>query len=247
MIPFGFMKRNATATFDPATLSLTGWWRADSATGYTAGSWLANASAGSSGSNGNMTQATGANQPAVGSALNGHNPPDGDGSNDSLANANALSTFIGASAFTYCVLFNADTAVADPGAGNRWNAPTLLADASGWSGCSFTAGGVHGYAYGTNSAELTIACATGGWHLFQVTGAASGTVRGRVDSGGFSTVATGVTLVSVMTALLGCFARGGTNCFDGRIAEIMTANTVLSDTNLDNIKSYVNTRYGLSL
>lgn len=246
--PFG----SATIAFEywtPAQLSLTGWWRANSNTGYTVSggfaTMLACISAGASGANGSLDQPTAALQPAVGAALNGHNPPDADGVNDYLQNLNSLGTFITASDFTMDTLFFADTAGADAGPANRWNNRGIFEDIAGWAGMTHSVNGAHCFAYGTG-AELTIACGTGAWHAFQAT-FTSHIIRGRVDGGAFSSSADTVSNVGSVANSMSVFSRNGSNLFDGKIAEIIVTNTVLSDANLTKILNYKRQRYGLAL
>ncbi len=231
----------SVAAFDPATLSLTGWWRAS----FSASPWVGVASAGGS-SGQNLTEAT--NPPGTGGGdLNSLTPPDFDGTNDLLGGANT-GTFYASTAGFAAILFNADTAqAAGPEA---YNSPPFVSDAGGPSThLGFATNGIWGTVYnGTSWFKPTaIACATGAWHwafMWWVTG----TLSIQLDRGTPNSVAiTGAGTVSLGANALRV-GRGpvGPKFFDGRIAEIMLSNTDLS-AQISNIVSYGNSRYALSL
>jgi len=46
---------------------------------------------------------------------------------------------------------------------------------------------------------------------------------------------------------IGTASDSSSTFFDGRIAELMAADSRFSDAQFDNIKSYINTRYALAL
>lgn len=239
MMPFAFWK---SGSFNPATLSLTGWWRAS----YGGSPWTPTASAGSSGSNGNLTKTADPAEPAVGSAVNGFTPADFDGSNDALAGTAADTALFTGAAGSIVVLFYADAATAD--SGNWYGNPQLLGHngTSGRVGVGFSdAGVVAGYYDGSSHLYLAAAASTGAWHLGQVKWDSSN-LKVRVDSGAWQTLGAGA------ASLVGDTLRVGPDFltsqhFNGKILEIMTAASALSDDNFNNIKSYVNTRYALSL
>jgi hypothetical protein len=85
------------AVFDPATLSLTGWWRA----AYAGSPWAPTASAGTSGTaNRDLGVDSGAATPSVGTALNGLDTADFDGSTQSMADGDStLDTYVSAAAY----------------------------------------------------------------------------------------------------------------------------------------------------
>ncbi len=238
-VPFSFIQSGAAPVFDPATLSLTGWWRAD----YAGAPWAAVASAGSSGSNGNLV--TNGADPAVGTAQNSLDPADFDGSDDELKNTNTLDTFFGNGAGAGWCLFLADSAAADAGAGSRVDNPGLVfQDGGGVSwGIGFSDSGVTGILYDGAYKEVAVACGTAAYHLARWRWNGSLFEVG-VDSGAMSNIAAGN-----MTANAGALAVGrnyGGAFFNGRILEIGLANAI-TDGNFTSITSYVNSRYALSL
>lgn len=101
----------ADSFVDPATQSLTGWWKPN----YTAGAlWAATASAGTSG-NFRLNQATAGSQPATSAALNGLTGPDFDGTNDYQATETtaaapaAASNFFSTTAGTVIMVLRLDS------------------------------------------------------------------------------------------------------------------------------------------
>jgi hypothetical protein len=239
-----------SSAFDPATLSLTGWWRAS----YSGSPWAPTASAGSSGSNGNLEEAT--NPPATGSAVNGYTPADFDGSNDLLTvpGGAILDTFYNTTAYSVVMLINVDSfTLTDPGATQPFNCPGGFGDVGGNGGpCGGVAGsgasGVFRFGHSDvtdfNSASVAISTAT--WTMVAAT--YNGTnVEVTKNAGSAATQAVGT-----VTGLASSSAAVGRNYlsaqfFDGKVLEIMAADTALSGANLTNIKSYFNSRYGLSL
>lgn len=239
----------ASSVFDPATLTLTGWWRAS----YAGSPWAGTASAGSSGSR-NLTEGT--NPPATGSALNGLTPADCDGSNDQLSNALATNNFITTAAYSVAVLFNADTADADAGASTFYTNRGLVFASGGTNGgiwgVTHTTSGVRaGHWNGATWNSAIKAASTAAWHLTIVT--YDGTnisvwVDDVTNSGAVSVAHGNVDAGSIASDVL----RIGTQYnqaafFDGKITEVMLAQVAWSETDRTNIKSYINSRYALSL
>jgi hypothetical protein len=228
------------ASVDPATLSLTGFWRPDGVE-YNGSPWPGTASAGSSASN-PLTEAT--NPPSVGAALNTYTGADFDGTNDVLSAAAFATLFTDAAGSAWC-LFNADAATADPGAGTFYTAPGFLSDsANRWTFGFTSAGVILGSYNGTNFDRIAVTCGTAGWHLAQARWG-SGVLEARVDSGGWSTLSR--TIVSSGGVLRMGTNYNATTFYNGRVQECGTANTRLADATFDGIKANINTRYGLSL
>jgi hypothetical protein len=229
--PFSFIKSGASV-FDPATLALTGWWRAD----YSASPWNGIASASSSGGR-NLTEAT--NPPTAGTSQNGKVPAAFNGTNSELSNATAMSTMLSASTFTLFALFRATTAQA---AGSPFAEPLLFGDTGGNVGMTFTTSGVGAFCYGGGT-PLRSACGTGAYHcaMMRLVG---GTMGVKVDSNAEAT-ATETNLVTLTGTVR--VSRGNSGgFFDGRILEILVAATDLT-ASYTNIKSYFNSRYALAL
>lgn len=231
------------APFDPASLALTGWWRA----AYAGAPWAGTASAGASGSR-NLTGGIGVD-PTVGATLNGLAGADFAAGPDILTTGLAGSSFFGASALSGWALVRADTVIADPGAGSRWTGNAIWGD-SGATYLQLTMTAAGASLYLTNSGfgdEVTAACGTGAPHLIQYK--FDGTdLKIRVDSGSWQTQAASAGPGSTIDDLTNNIRFGyQTNAFDGRMWDLGLINSVLSDATFDNIKSYVNTRYALAL
>ena len=236
----------APPVFDPATLALTGWWRAD----FAGSPWVGTASDGTSGDN-DLSEAT-TPPDTLGDAINSLEPANFNGTNDVLASTAHLADFVGDSSSGW-VLFNADSAVADAGAGSRLSNPQFFGDQNQLLGCGFSSAGIHLAVFTTvgSTREVAIACGTGGWHLAQwrVThqtrielGLDSGAMQPNNDFSGEQLHGSRATICRV-----GVRGTGITSFFDGRIAEIGVTNGALSDEDFTSIRSYINTRYGLSL
>lgn len=232
---------SGAAVYDPAGLSLTGWWRAS----YAGSPWTPTASAGSSGSNGNLAEAT--NPPATGTAVNGLTPADFDGTNDQLSNATAMSTYLSDAAGSIVSLFYADAAGADVGATAYYGYDALFSDdTNGFLALTFTTAGVTLGCYnGATFDGLAVACGTGAWHLAQARWNATD-IEVRIDSGAWSTLARTVSMAGADGIRVGT-NYGQASFLDGKILETMTAQARLSDGNFDDLVSYVNDTYGLAL
>jgi hypothetical protein len=245
-IPFGFMKSpgGGGGAFDPATLALTGWWRAS----YAGSPWTPTASAGTSGANGNLTEAT--NPPATAvNAINSLDTADFDGTNDKLTGPNASALFDAAS-WSAWVLFNADTAPADQGAAFRYTNPTFFAEGgSAYLSMGFSSGGIHVAQYqvgvGTHK-ERVLACGTAAWHLAQARYDGVD-LELRLDSGAWSSIASANLELSGSTAVVLGNPGFASAPYDGDIAELAMSDVTLSDGDFDNVVSYVNSRYALAL
>lgn len=233
----GVKKLATSSTFDPGTLTLSGWWRS-----YAGAPWNGTASAGTSGSN-NFT--AGGADPTAGT-LNSLGTATYNGTSQYLASSLDLATLWGASAGTIVALFNVSSAFVDTGA--WYNNPQFISsNGTQEIGLGFSDSGVVAGNYdGTNFNRLAAACGTAGWHLASLTWDGVN-LRLRVDSGAFTTQATNAISFTADTAQSGRSSYPTTTFLTGQIADMMTATSVLSDANLDNIKSYVNSRYSLSL
>lgn len=226
------------ATYDPAVLALTGWWRA----GFGGSPWVGTASTGASGSR-DLTEAT--NPPSAGASQNGFTTADFDGTDDKLSNGTLITSFVSDAAGSIAVLFNADTAAADAGASTFYNNPALVAETGGRLAVEFSTAGVGIGTYnGSSWNAVRAACGTGGWHLAQARWNNT-TIEVRVDSGSWQTLARTLVL-SADTLLIGRTPSTAA-FFDGRVLEVLAAQSRLDDTTFNDIKSYVNARYALAL
>jgi hypothetical protein len=237
------VRGGAAPVFDPATLSLTGWWRAS----YSASPWVGTASAGSSGSR-NLTEAT--NAPSVGAAVSGYDPAEFDGVNDRFFNI-AWTTLFSAGAGSVAVIFNADTAAAES-SGLGYDEPTLIGDgSSGNFGLSVhTTGGVtrrvrahflDGGGYKTRVQTISLST----WNL-AVMRWDSANMTLNLNSLAASSVACGALSGAAGNALVGLNYTAAA-AYDGKIAEIICSQSAWDDATVTSIKSYVNARYGLAL
>lgn len=114
--------------FDPATLALTGWWRAS----YAASPWVGTASAGGSGSR-DLTEAT--NTPDAGTAVNGFAPASFVAANSDVLSGAAISNFVSASAYLYWFLFK--SSVTGGSAGFDSNPGLWMDHGNGFMGATF--------------------------------------------------------------------------------------------------------------
>lgn len=222
----------------PGTLPLSAWWRSYDGSSPWHGSYSTDGSGGN-----HLTEAT--NPPAAGAALNGHDTADFDGTNDKMTAPAITNGHILAGTFSIWWLFNADSAVADPGAAAPTNAPGIDDTSGAGLAIGFCAAGVRaGYFDGTTWDSVAQAASTGSWHLARIR--SDGTkIELSVDSNAWTNVARTAALspggvLRVGTCYAGVF-------FNGRIAEVGATHEVLSDVEFDAIKTYVNSHYGLAL
>jgi hypothetical protein len=225
--------------FDPATLPLTLWLR-----DYAGAPWVSTASAGTSG-DGKAFVSTGSD-PSIGS-LNGH----GLATFDGAANFMTLSGFtdwddlIDNNAATVVALAKSNIA---PAHGTWFSDPTVITTPDQIFGLAFSDAGAELGTYDSSTfGELDVAMASGGYHAMQFTHDGVD-IRGRVDGGGFSTQTKGLTAsLALETSAMLAKSSAASVFWNGDIVELMIADSVLSDADLDNIKSYFNARYGLAL
>ena len=233
----------APTTYDPSVLDLNLWLRGS----YGGSPWVGTASAGNS----STWRGAHANAPGVGAAVNGYTPADFDGTNDTLTVANTvpnnatLADIISAPAWTMVFLINMDAADADAGAGNRFTQPNLIADSGAYFVVSYTSSGVAiEMADGITTTTIAVACATGGWHMVKIRYDGTKYYLG-VDSGAMTEEA-GVGNVANTTGNVYIGSNYDRTAFvNGKIMEVMGADTDLGNTVLTSIKSYFNSRYNL--
>lgn len=229
-----------TAVFDPATLALSGWWRGS----YAGAPWAANASAGASLANGNLVVGV---APSTGTAQGGFTPATMNGSTQYLTNPTLLSTLFTAGAGSIVCLYKAAVAKAPQAAGSEYLDPYCFGDeGNGGLGLSFTTAGFKAFLYDGTYKTATVAQATGSYALAVM----------RWDS---TNLGLTVNSAAEITTACGAFAAGmahpvsmgrsyaGTGMLQGDMLEVMCINSKLSNTDIANIKSYVNSRYALAL
>lgn len=226
----------AAASVDPTSLSMTGFYR-----DYTNPTWSGTASAGASG-DGSHDWADPGTEPAQGTALNGHGTANFNGTDDYFSADGTLDSYISASTFSGWFLLNPDTVV---GARHIFCDQDNLGleifiDASG---NIVVATDAESY-----SVSHALSASTYSLVTFRL---ASGTLAVGVneapgaDGGGTSSA--GVANVSTLTGTVVIGTVGGGQYYDGHLAEFGITDQNLSDTTFGDIKTYINTRYGLSL
>lgn len=227
----------AFSNFDPATLTLTGWWRA----GFMVSPWKGIASAGTSLGR-DLAEAT--NPPVAATPINGFAPASFDGMNDQLLSVTAVNAYLSTTGWEVHGLISADSA-RPYAAGMPYAFPAILTDnTAGDFYIAFSSAGViAGHYDGVSFKEIVAACPTGGIHTFQAW--FDGTkLNLSVDNGAPAVpVTTGVPIFGVGALRMGLNYAGAAG-FDGNIVEIMIAAKVLDDPSRKGIRAYFNKRYG---
>jgi hypothetical protein len=228
------------AVLDPTQLALTGLFR-----DYTNPSWSGTASAGTSGSGSNDLNDPG-NEPAQGTALNGHGAADFNGSDDHFTADGTWDTYSAALALSGWVLLKADDVSVSKhnilGVTTNVQAPRLWINSSNVI-----------FEINNSGTQASRAIAAASYRLvtFRYTGSAVqvGVNEAPGAAGGASTAAysTNATLTGVMAVGSSFEGIALGSFYDGHIAEIGLTDTVLTDGTFQNIKGYINARYGLSL
>lgn len=242
----GRASKKQSSAFDPTTSDPTGWWRAN-ATEYNGIPFTPTASAGSSGSNGDLTSSS---APTTGTAVNGFTPASLNGTTHffSLEDVAVGSLFSAVTAMTIIVLAKAAGSTA--AAADFYDDPALGMTSGGNQGLVFTSSGVRFGIFDSGTKQTaSISQSTGAW--FMAAGRVdSGNVKCRVASGGTTTDATPVA-IGTPGALGSDFFVGknyaSAKFFNGDILEIVTYSYAVSDSVLTNWQSYFNSRYALSL
>lgn len=241
----GMMPLSA-AVFDPATLSLSGWWRAD----YAGSPWAGTASAGAS-SGRNLSSGSPA---TTGTAVNGKVPASFDGSSLYLSDSStALSSFVTTSAYSVVLVVKPKSTTFVHDTTNRYNELSLLAETGtggAYLGVGFSSSGFSAYHFDGGYTGPETAASLDNWHI--VAARYDGTnLKIRVDSGSDVSEAkssvsgspgTGSSRISI--GLNYILTGNGQNA---EFLEVMLAPSYLSNADYSNIRSYVNSRYGLSL
>jgi len=218
--------RVPASAFDPATLTLTGYWGPD----YAGAPWVGRGSFGSSGVN-DLVAGT---APAASSGA-----ADFDGVDDYL-DGPVLSDIIGAGAYGLHALVYLDTVPADPGNGNRYTLGGIVSDSSAYIGLFPHAGGVTWeIADGIGAAStLTVACGTGAWHRVQVRGNGT-TIEMRVDGGSWSSQTYAAIGGLGGTLRVGTEYTAGAAFLDGRVKALLTSDYAPGNTECDDIDGWM--------
>ena len=228
--------------FDPATLPFDGLYLPS----FGGSPWTPTASAGTSGSNGNLV--TLGVSPAVGTAVNGFTPGTFDGATTALSlGTAAFSSLVSSTALTLIALFKASASVA--AATDFYDDPLLLGGSDGNTGLVYTSSGVRAGGYvGSAKQTVAIALATGTWAMCVMR--YNGTsVKCRVSQASGTTDATPVVCGSLTIAANMFVGKNYASLkfLAGDVLWIGAATTEISDANLVNIRGGFNSAYGLSL
>ncbi len=220
-------------TFEPTSLALTGYWRAN----YTGAPWVGTASAGTSGS---QDLTIGDAAPSTGSAVNGYTPADFDGTDDELIFEGTIDTYFSSSLLSAWFLIWFDTADSQ-----------IVYDSSDSRINIFktTAEGV-GISYNNGDAVPIRACATGAWKLVTVRANGSNVAVGVNEAPGAAGGASSVVHAGTLSSLTGTLTFGttfGAGQLNAKVLEVGFSDIALTDQNFTDIKTYCNARYGLSL
>ena len=230
-------------TFNPATLSLTGWWRGP----FRQSPWVGQISAGGSGGR-DLTEA--ANAPSAGTALNGIAPAAFNGTNDELTPGGTTETYYNNNAYSGWALVKINAITTDEVHESTGYAnDQIIAGTAGYTGVSLRSTGPTVGLWHFDGAQkaASTAIATGSWQLVQWK--YDGTnLKIRVNSGAWASAAAGNIDATGMTQVMRPGRNyNGTAYTDIEIADLALTDSALSDGTFDNIKSYINARYGLAL
>jgi hypothetical protein len=220
----------------PASLTLTGWWRAS----YTQDPWRAVASAGISATTGDLLAL---GTPMVGSPQNGLTPVDLSG-DDALYNYVSMSKLFAAGAGSVIGVFKPRSFSAPSAAINTDS--TIWTDTAGSMGVVVSSAGMSAYLNdGTVRKTPPATVALNDYVIFMMRW--DGTNLGiTVNSAPELTGGCG-NASKLSDYLLVGRASTGSSFVNGWLLELMTINTALSDADYANVKSYVNARYSLNL
>lgn len=197
----------------------------------------------------------GASSPSSGNFLNGHQTATFDGSfnsdNSQEGSGEHLDQTISVSAWSFACLCNASAAAAPSGSGPRFDA-ALVDDSGGtfWQ-INYNTNGyvltvVDGGGAKSCPAALGLAAPTGQWHLVQAYGDGVN-IGARIDGAAFTTVACGAINDPLTTRYFRVGDNFGGTHWPGQMAEILAGNTVWTLSQFDQLKVYINSRYGLAL
>lgn len=229
-----FVASAIAPAFDITTLGLSGLWRGN----YAGAPWTPTASAGGSGANGNLVVGT---APTVGAAQGGYTPATEGGTH--YLTGGVTSTFLTTAAGSLYVLCKPSATAVVASLGH--DEPSAFATSQAELNITYTTSGFGFVAYDGVYKVARAAATSGAYHLAQVKYNSS-IMRYRVDGGAWVDLATGPLIFvpgNIQTGVnyaLGAF-------FVGDVLEIGTSLTEFSDATFDNVKSYVNSRYGLAL
>jgi hypothetical protein len=219
-------------------LALTGWWRGP----FAAAPWAGTASGGASGT---ASLAAGTAAPAPGTALNGFAPAEFNGTTEYLTGPLA-STFFTVTTFSGWALVNV-AAISTNSA--DWGLNKTIVSTAGTEefgiflrddGVSTVTVGIAVFSGAAHSVSTSIA--KNAWQLVQWRSNGV-TMSIRVNGGAWASTDSG-SISALAYALEVGRSPGATQFFNGRIAEVGTAATALSDADFDSVRAYATGRYG---
>lgn len=232
----GFKKvSSGGSVFDPLTLSPTAWYKAN----YGGAPWAD--------SSGNGRDATAGVAPSVGIAWNGLNPANFNGSTQYLNLPGTLGTYMSAAAFSVWFVYYINSVPADPGAGNRYLTECLLSDADAYFGLAITDSGITcEMADGIGAASsVTTAFAVDASYHFGLLAYDGTTIRIGTDNNTEATEVYGNIGATAGALKLGA-NYDASALIDGVLLEVGICNTNVWSSRA-NLRSYVNSRYALSI
>lgn len=228
--------------FDRASLALSGWWK-----DFSAAPWAPSASAGSSGSNGNLDEAT--HPPTAGTPVNGLTPAVFNGTNAVLFSDNNADSFWTVSAYSGWALVYANSVSSNDLIADEVHTNDPIISSGGattlWGVHLMSSGKVGVYHYdGTLTGVLTD-FVIGQWNLVQWK--YDGTdLKLRVN--GSSRVSVARSSITTLARVLEVgFSSANSLFLDGSILELATVATALSDADEDSVLSSIRAEYGLAL
>jgi hypothetical protein len=226
--------QGSQASADPSSLPLTGWWRAS----YSGSPWVGTASAGASGSR-DLTEAT--NPAGAGATQNGYTPAAFDGIVQELSNGLAMSNFVSLGAGTAIALVNVTSA---PATTTPHQDPGIWAEAGDNVLLTFSTSGAAACIFDGVQQSVVVPCSTAAYHLLQMKWDGSD-LKLRVDSGTWASTSCGAVAGLPNGLVVG--KNPGWAFLDSQVLELMFSSSTLSDDECDTVKSYINSRYALSL
>lgn len=225
---------DTNADFNLADLNWTLFVQGD----YSGSPWEGETSAGSSGSN-DLTEAT--NPPSVGTAQNGHDPADFDGTNDRLNTGLAWDDLIDDDEFFIDFVGLAD---AVPTAASYDAQLNVIGDNNGYCGVAWTSNGLTVAVADTTLKSVTKTAGTGSYQRFQAR-LSGGQLEARINGGTWTGVSCG-TVDDVTTGNVKIGANYNlSEFFNGRILHLAVSATAFDNTTADNIDAAHVARYGL--
>jgi hypothetical protein len=230
-----FVRPSGAAAFSPASLPLTLW-----VEDYAGLPWVGEASAGTSGAH-SLTAGT---APGVGTAFNGHDTAYFNAGSKNIDGGGGLTwgDLISASAFTIHVIANFDSAIAPAGGGRPDLDHTVAASINANLYITQTTDGIAGGYYDGSGYKVTTAIAhpANGTKACIQMKLVGGTIKVRVNGSGWQTTSA----ANVRAAELASGVRFGL-LLDGREAQIIAADTALSDADLDSLYADAQSRFGV--